>query len=62
MQKLIEMERQINDDTLESVDLALVSSLYSTMKEPKTFTEAINSSNSDEWKGTTTSRTRKCGE
>ena len=51
MQKLIELERQINDDTLESVNLALVSSLYSTMKEPKTFMDAINSSNSDKWKG-----------
>ena len=30
-EQIIELERQINDDTLESVDLALVSSLYSTM-------------------------------
>ena len=49
MQKLIKLERQINVNILESVNLALVSSLYSTMKEQKTFMEAMNSSNSDKW-------------
>ena len=51
MQKLIELEQQINDDNLESVDLALVSSLYSTMKEPKMYAQAINSGDSEKWKG-----------
>lgn len=50
MQKLDELVRQIEDDAVETVDLALVSSIYSTMKEPKTFNEAMCSEGAEQWK------------
>ena len=51
MQKLDQLVGQIEDDTVEDVDLALVSSIYSSMREPKTFNEAMCAEDADEWKG-----------